>query len=187
MVTAKIRALVVVGRSTNESEVHVESGANLIYFSSLSSSSALVDPCLHFPVYVSEWVEFKGVQEAICLGSQSKKLVFAAMSQTSGPQFRFQLTCRVSRLRMYPRARYWRRGYRRRGYRSCTFYRLGSCGTRQLWQGSRWYIVRICVNTDGRRIRGVVESGVRQVDRVVVVVNEVNIRRDVGEYGSNKW
>jgi hypothetical protein len=61
-ITAGIQALVVVGGSTNETKVHVELGAGLIYLASLSTGSALTDPRLYFPVYVSERVEFKRVR-----------------------------------------------------------------------------------------------------------------------------
>jgi hypothetical protein len=59
IVTLSIWALVIVRGCMNKTKVHVELGTGLIHFASLSTCSALTDPSLHFPVYVSEQVEFE--------------------------------------------------------------------------------------------------------------------------------
>jgi hypothetical protein len=58
-VTSSIRVLVIVKGCMNKTKVHVELGTGLMHFASLSMCSALTDPSLHFPVYVSERVEFE--------------------------------------------------------------------------------------------------------------------------------
>jgi hypothetical protein len=71
----------------NKSKVHVEPDTNLINFLSNATGSTFTDPSLLFPVDVSEWVEFEAIWETVHTGSQGNELIFAAVSQTSGPKF----------------------------------------------------------------------------------------------------
>ncbi len=87
MVIVEIWVSIIDRGRTNKSKVHVEPDTDLINFLSNVTGSTFTDPSLLFPVDVSEWVEFEAIQETVRMGSQGDELIFAAVSQTSGPEF----------------------------------------------------------------------------------------------------
>ena len=61
-----------------------------------------MDPSLFLPVNVSERVKLEAIREAVHAGSECCELIGATVSQTSGPNFRFQLARRVCWAYRYP-------------------------------------------------------------------------------------
>jgi hypothetical protein len=92
MVTVDIRTLIVNRGGPNKPEVHVEPNADLVDFRSNPSGRTFTDPSLFLPVDVSERVKLEAIRETVRAGSEGDELIGATVSQTSSPEFQFQLT-----------------------------------------------------------------------------------------------
>ncbi len=87
--------MVINGRCTDKAKVHVESGARVIHLLGFSTGGTFMDPSLLFPINVTKRVKFEAVWETIHSSSERDELIFSAVSQTSGPEFRFQLVAKL--------------------------------------------------------------------------------------------